>query len=256
MKRIITLTTDFGVDDHYVGSMKGVILGTNNEAVVTDITHGIPKYDIFKAAYTLWGFYKYFPKDSIHVVVVDPGVGSERKPIIVQTEEGIFIGPDNGVFSFVLKESKRVNIFEITNTEFMLEDLSRTFHGRDIFAPVAAHLSLGIDIQDFGEVLKNPILLEIRKPEIKGGEIVGEVIYVDSFGNLITNISRDMIDNPREIRIDDFVVDTVAKSYQDVARGDLLVIIGSSGFLEVSVNQGSAAQFFDNKNPNIVLINT
>jgi S-adenosylmethionine hydrolase len=240
VKRIITLTTDFGIDDHYAGSMKGVVLGINNEAVITDITHGIPKYDIFKAAYTLRSFYKYFPKGSIHVVVVDPGVGSERKPIIVQTQEGIFIGPDNGVFSFVLKESKSVNVFEITNSEFMLEDLSSTFHGRDIFALVAAHLSLGVDIQDFGEVLKNPISLEIRRPELKGDEIVGEAIYVDSFGNLITNIPGDLLKGYSKVQLGEFIIDSVAKTYQDVEKGKLLAIIGSSGFLEISVNQGSA----------------
>ncbi len=240
MKRIITLTTDFGVDDYYVGSMKGVILGINNEALLTDITHGIPKYDIFKAAYTLQGFYKYFPKDSIHVVVVDPGVGSERKPVIIQTQEGMFIGPDNGVFSFVLKESKSVNVFEITNSKFMLEDLSSTFHGRDIFAPVAAHLSLGVDIQDFGEALKNPISLEIGEPELKGDEIVGEVISVDSFGNLITNIPGDLLKGNSKVQVGEFVIDTVANTYQDIKKGKLLAIIGSSGFLEISVNQGSA----------------
>ena len=247
MKRIITLTTDFGINDHYVGSMKGVVLGINNEAVITDITHGIPKYDIFKAAYTLRGFYKYFPKDSIHVVVVDPGVGSERRPIIVQTQESIFIGPDNGVFSFVLKESKSVNVFEITNSEFMLEDLSSTFHGRDIFAPVAAHLSLGVDIQDFGEVLKNPISLEIRKPELKGDEIVGEVIYVDSFGNLVTNIPGDLLKGYSKVQLGEFVIDSVAGSYQDVAKGNLLAIIGSSGLLEISINQGSAADLIKDR---------
>ena len=247
MKRIITLTTDFGIDDHYVGSMKGVVLGINNEAVITDITHGIPKYDIFKAAYTLRGFYKYFPKDSIHVVVVDPGVGSERRPIIVQTQESIFIGPDNGVFSFVLKESKSVNVFEITNSEFMLEDLSSTFHGRDIFAPVAAHLSLGVYIQDFGEVLKNPISLEIRKPELKGDEIVGEVIYVDSFGNLVTNIPGDLLKGYSKVQLGEFVIDSVAGSYQDVAKGNLLAIIGSSGLLEISINQGSAADLIKDR---------
>jgi len=247
VKRIITLTTDFGIDDHYVGSMKGVVLGINNEAVITDITHGIPKYDIFKAAYTLRGFYKYFPQGSIHVVVVDPGVGSERKPIIVQTQEGIFIGPDNGVFSFVLKESKSVNVFEITNSEFMLEDLSSTFHGRDIFAPVAAHLSLGVDIQDFGEVLKNPISLEIRKPELKGDEIVGEVIYVDSFGNLVTNIPGDLLKGYSKVQLGELIIDSVAGSYQDVARGNLLAIIGSSGLLEISINQGSAADLIKDR---------
>jgi len=241
VKRIITLTTDFGMNDHYVGSMKGVVLAINSEAVITDITHELPKYDTFKAAYTLRNFYKYFPKETIHIVVVDPGVGSKRKPIIVQSEDGIFVGPDNGVFSFVLEESKRVEVFEIKNREYMLNDVSSTFHGRDIFAPTAAHLSLGVDIKELGEKIESPKLLNIKKPQVRGDEIRGEIIYTDSFGNLITNIAGDMIDSPREIHVDDFVIDIVANSYQDVEKGKLLAIIGSSGFLEISVNQGSAA---------------
>ena len=161
MKRIITLTTDFGLDDHYIGVMKGVILGINSDAVITDITHGIPKYDIFKAAFTVRNSYKYFPKDSIHIVVVDPEVGSERKPIVVESEQGVFIGPDNGVFSFILEENKGIPIIEITNPKYMLSDVSNTFHGRDIFAPAAAHISLGLEVTELGENVKSPISLEI-----------------------------------------------------------------------------------------------
>ena len=229
------------MDDHYVGSMKGVILGINNEAIITDITHELPKYDIFKAAFTVQNFYKFFPNNSIHVVVVDPGVGSTRKPILIQTEHGTFIGPDNGVFSFVLEASENANIFEITNSNYMLESISSTFHGRDIFAPAAAHLSLGVDIKDLGGRVKSPMLLNINKPELESDKITGDVIYTDSFGNLVTNISAEMLGNLKEIRIDNFVIDTVANSYQDVEKGKLLAIIGSSGFLEISVNQGSAA---------------
>ena len=241
MKPIISLTSDFGLSDHYVGSMKGVILGINPDSQIVDITHEIPKYDIFRAAFAVKNFYKYFPKDSIHVVVVDPGVGSVRKPIAAHTEHGVFVGPDNGVFSFVLKESKSVKVFEIINTEFMLKDLSSTFHGRDIFAPAAAHLSLGVDIQELGKVHKNPISLNIKKPELKGDEIVGEVIYTDSFGNLITNIPGVIIKSYSKICIDKFIIDTIVNSYDDREKGKLLAIIGSSGFLEISVNQGSAA---------------
>ena len=243
VKRIITLTTDFGMDDHYVGSMKGVILGINNEAILTDITHDLAKYDIFKAAFTVQNFYKFFPNNSIHVVVVDPGVGSSRKPILIQSEYGIFIGPDNGVFSFVLEASENANVYEIINSEYMLDNISNTFHGRDIFAPVAAHISLGVDIASIGEKVNTPVLLEIDKAIVKGNEIVGDIIYTDSFGNLITNITADMLQNLKEIRIDNFVIDTVASSYQDIEKGKLIAIIGSSGFLELSVNQGSASNF-------------
>lgn len=229
------------MQDHYVGSMKGVILGINNEAKIVDITHELPKYDRFKAAFTVQNYYKYFPNDSIHVVVVDPGVGTERRPIVIQTEHGTFIGPDNGVFSFILEQDEESNVLEITNSEYMLESVSNTFHGRDIFAPVAAHVSLGTDISNMGERVKSPVLLDINKPVVNDNEIVGEVVYADSFGNLTTNIDSYMIGSFKEILVDEHIIDTVANSYQDVEKGKLLAIIGSSGFLEISVNQGNAA---------------
>jgi S-adenosylmethionine hydrolase len=242
VKRIITLTTDFGLDDHYVGAMKGVILGINPDALITDITHEIPKYDIFKAAFTARNIYPYFPKETIHIVVVDPGVGSERKPIAVQTEKGVFIGPDNGVFSFILEENKDINIIEITNPEYMLEETSNTFHARDIFAPAAAHISLGVDINELGPGIESPVLLDFPEPTISEDEIIGEVVYTDSFGNLITNIPGDFIEGYSKIHIDKFIIDSVASSYQDAGKGALLAIIGSSGFLEISVNRGSASE--------------
>ncbi len=249
MRRIITLTSDFGLVDHYVGSMKGVIMGINSDCRIVDITHEIPKYDIIKAALVVRNFYKYFPKDSIHVVVVDPGVGTDRKPIIVETEHGVFVGPDNGVFSFI-EESSRV--FEITNREFMLEDLSSTFHGRDIFAPVAAHLSLGLGANEFGEVLSSPVLLNIGKPQILDDRIIGEIIYKDSFGNLITNIPGDIVEHTSKIDLDGVVINSISSSYQDVAKGELLAIVGSSGFLEIAVNQGSASEHINSHKITVV----
>lgn len=241
MRRIITLTTDFGDEDHYVGSMKGVIFGINADSNIVDITHKIPGHDIFKAAFTVRNFYRYFPNDSIHVVVVDPGVGSERKSIVVKTELGVFVGPDNGVFSFIFNDAEKAEIYEITNNDYMLNDISRTFHGRDIFAPVAGHISKGIDISEVGVKIESPVVLNIRKPIENDTGIYGEVIYTDSFGNLITNITREMLNGFKSIYIDDYVIDTVAKSYQDVEVGELHAIIGSSGYLEIFVNQGSAA---------------
>lgn len=224
-------------------------MGINSDCRIVDITHEIPKYDIIKAALVVRNFYKYFPKDSIHVVVVDPGVGTDRKPIIVETEHGVFVGPDNGVFSFI-EESSRV--FEITNREFMLEDLSSTFHGRDIFAPVAAHLSLGLGANEFGEVLSSPVLLNIGKPQILDDRIIGEIIYKDSFGNLITNIPGDIVEHTSKIDLDGVVINSISSSYQDVAKGELLAIVGSSGFLEIAVNQGSASEHINSHKITVV----
>ncbi len=240
MSRIITLTSDFGLADHYVGSMKGVILGINSDVVIVDISHEIPKYDIVRAALLIGNFYAYFPKDTIHVVVVDPGVGSERKPIAIESEQGIFVGPDNGVFSLILEQE--CSVYDISNPDFMLKDISSTFHGRDIFAPAAAHLSRGADINQIGGELSSPKLISINKPQVLESEIIGEVIYKDSFGNLITNIPGEMINEESQIIIDDHIIDTVASSYNDVSRGEVLAIIGSSGFLEIAVNQGSASE--------------
>lgn len=240
MSRIITLTSDFGLADHYVGSMKGVILGINSDVVIVDISHEIPKYDIVRAALLIGNFYAYFPKDTIHVVVVDPGVGSERKPIAIESEQGIFVGPDNGVFSLILEQE--CSVYDISNPDFMLKDISSTFHGRDIFAPAAAHLSRGADINQIGGELSSPKLISINKPQVLESEIIGEVIYKDSFGNLITNIPGEMINEESQIIIDDHIIDTVASSYNDVSSGDVLAIIGSSGFLEIAVNQGSASE--------------
>ena len=242
MKRIITLSSDFGLRDHYVGSMKGVILGINPDCNIVDITHEIPKYDVFRGAITVRNFYKNFPKDTIHVVVVDPGVGTNRKPIAIKTEYGVFIGPDNGVFSFIYDESKQLNIYEITNTSYMLPEVSNTFHGRDVFAPAAAHLSLGIDIKELGGKIQSPVLLDIEKPKVSDSELVGNVIYVDSFGNLITNIPSDLTKDYDKVQIGELIIDSVASSYQDVEKGEILAIVGSSGYLEISINQGSAAK--------------
>ncbi len=241
MKRIITLTTDFGNEDHYVGSMKGVIFGINADSNVIDITHKVQRHDIFNAAFTVRNFYQYFPHDSIHVVVVDPGVGSERRPIVIETKHGVFVGPDNGVFSLILESAEKADIYQITNSEYMLDNISHTFHGRDIFAPVAAHISKGIYISDVGAKIESPVLLNISKPIENEVGLHGEIIYTDSFGNLITNITSKMLNGFKSICIDDYVIDTIAKSYQDVEIGGLLAILGSSGYLEISVNRGSAA---------------
>lgn len=241
MKRIITLTTDFGNRDHYVGSMKGVIYTINPDVTITDITHEIPAHDVFSAAFTLKSFVPYFPKEAIHIVVVDPGVGSIRKPIVLEADEKFFVGPDNGVFTYVILESESFRAYEISNPKYFLSRVSFTFHGRDIFAPAAAHLSLGVSIGDLGKRLTNPFMLEIKEPDIGEGQIIGEVIYEDTFGNLITNIPGSMVDSNSRLCVCDIVINGVCKSYSDASEGELLAVIGSSGFLELSVNRGRAS---------------
>jgi hypothetical protein len=241
MGRIITLATDFGLKDHYVGAMKGVILSINPDAILTDITHEIPPHSIFDAAFTLMNFYRYFPVGTIHVVVVDPGVGGKRKPIAVEADGNFFVGPDNGVFTFVYRLSKRYRAYKITDSKYVLSRISNTFHGRDIFAPAAAHLSLGVPVEDLGKKVGKPVTLEIKEPVVRGEEIIGEFIHVDSFGNLVTNIPSNLIKGKSKIHIGRRVVEGVSKSYSDVSKGELLAIIGSSGFLEISMNQGRAS---------------
>lgn len=241
MKRIITLTTDFGNRDHYVGSMKGVIYTINPDVTITDITHGIPAHDVFSAAFALRSFIPYFPKETIHIVVVDPGVGSIRKPIALEADEKFFVGPDNGVFTYVILESESFRAYEISNPKHFLSRVSFTFHGRDIFAPAAAHLSLGVSIGDLGKRLLNPFMLEIKEPDIGEKEIIGEVIYEDTFGNLITNIPGSMVDSNSRLSVCDILIAGVSKSYSEASEGELLAVIGSSGFLELSVNRGRAS---------------
>jgi S-adenosylmethionine hydrolase len=242
MKRIITLTTDFGLKDHYVGVMKGVILSINPDVIIVDITHEIPPQDIFRASFTLRNFYRYFPPGTIHIVVVDPEVGSGRKPIALEADNHIFVGPDNGIFTFIYSEVKSVKPFKISSSKYTLPEVSSTFHGRDIFAPVAAHLSLGLSIEWLGKKVKEPVKLPINEPEVSDGKIAGEVIYIDSFGNLVTNIPDYLVKPKSWVYIGDEVIKGISKSYADVPKGELLAVIGSGGFVEISVNQGSASE--------------
>lgn len=242
MRRIITLTTDFGLEDHYVGAMKGVMLGINPEAEIVDITHSVPEFDVLSGAITLKSFYGYYPEGTIHVAVVDPGVGTDRKPIAIEAGGNYFVGPDNGIFSFVIKESPEVHIREITNRDFIPGKVSSTFHGRDIFAPAAAHLTLGTDIKYLGEEVKSPVLLDLPEPEVSADQVRGEVIYSDSFGNLMTNIPEGLIKEGSNVTAGELSLGTLRSSYGSTDKGDVLAIVGSSGYLEISINQGSALE--------------
>jgi S-adenosylmethionine hydrolase len=244
---VITLITDFGLQDGYVGVVKGVITKINPSVNIIDISNNIESQNIFQAAYVLYSSYAYFPKGTIHVVVVDPGVGSKRKVLCLKTKDYLFIAPDNGVLSFIAAREESPSIREITNKKLFLPEISDTFHGRDIFAPTAAHLSKGFSYKDLGKRVGKVKEIDLPKPiRSPGGMLKGEIIYVDGFGNLITNINRDMIDRLRE-KSENLVIvvgrrklNKISNSYADVGVGDVVAILGSSGYLEISVNHGSA----------------
>ncbi len=246
--RIITLMTDFGTSDNYVGVMKGVILSINPQAQIVDITHTIPPQDIHGAAFLIDSAYRYFPTGTIHLIVVDPGVGSERGAIVCQTQTAYFVCPDNGIVTHLLHNNEEsIHAVTVENSAYFLPQVSNTFHGRDIFAPVAAHLSRGVSIDKLGNPVTNPVQLPIPKPEVTTETIVGHVIWIDSFGNLITNISHEILEllagqNNVVIHAGIARIDRLNHSYAESVVGEPLAIIGSSNRLEISINQGDAAQ--------------
>ena len=255
---IITLLTDFGLHDEYVGVMKGAILSINTSVHVVDITHSIARHDVKQAALTLSASFRYFPKGSIHVIVVDPGVGGERKAICLKQEGHFFVAPDNGVLSMVIEENRVEKVCEITNHEYFLKPVSDTFHGRDIFAPIAAYLSMGADMLRFGQKIppKHIVRLDIPAPHVSGpNELVGTVMAIDHFGNLVTNISQAIFERFQEdagsteisVRLGRFEVPGVSKSYGAVQVGSPVAIFGSRRLLEISLNQGDARTYFKAK---------
>ena len=243
---IITLTTDFGQRDGYVGVMKGVILGIAPHVSIVDISHEIPPQDVREAAYILSTAVPYFPSGTIHVVVVDPGVGSARRPIAIRTPTATFVAPDNGVLSFVLAEHARAEVRHLDRPRFWLSQISRTFHGRDIFTPVAAHLAAGVPFGEVGTVINDPVTISLPRPQrTADGAICGEVLHVDRFGNLITDIPADWLAGAASWRFEvaGQSIDGLSHAYAAVEPGALVALIGSAGRLEIAVCQGSAATF-------------
>lgn len=247
---MITLLTDFGIQDAYTGIMKGVIAGIAHRVNVVDICHSISPQDVFGAAYLLSTSYKYFPRGTIHVAVVDPGVGSNRNVVCAVTKDYLFLAPDNGLLSLVVREERPKTVVRVTNEKYFLPSPSSTFHGRDVFAPVAAHLSLGVRPQQLGAATKHITMLDLPRPSMKkAGQIAGQVIYIDRFGNLITNITRQHTEvkaagNPMKTVIGKKKIVGLSAAYADVRVGSPLVLWGSAGFLEISVNQGDARKYF------------
>lgn len=245
-KRIITLTTDFGTSDHFAGTMKGVILSICPTAEIVDITHEVQPFEIPDGAFTIAQAYRYFPKKTIHVVVVDPGVGSTRRPVLAETGGHYFIAPDNGVLSMVLTAEK-TSVRHITNERYFLHPLSRTFHGRDVFSPVAAHLASGIPPARFGKRIDDYLRLDFTSPAPTGKNIwTGTILKVDRFGNLATNFHIDQLPGVKtrafEMRIGTRAVSRLALTFTECEPDEIFVVVGSSGYLEIASNQGSAAK--------------
>jgi S-adenosylmethionine hydrolase len=252
---IISLLSDFGVKDAYVAEMKAVILSINPQARIIDITHEIEKFDIRMGAYVIASAAPYFPLNTVHVAVVDPGVGTKRRPIIAETSRSLYVGPDNGLLMLAAHKEHLTNVYAIDNPEYMLSDVSKTFHGRDIFAPAAAHLALGKDPSDFGSAIEDYVFPEFAKPVARDGELRGEILHIDDFGNIVSNITSEDIEkigfhkgNSVLVRLGNKTLTLrFCSAYGEVPSGTPLALIGSSNFLEVAVNQRSALEFFKAK---------
>jgi Uncharacterized conserved protein len=240
---VITLLTDFGTRDYFVGAMKGVILSINPEALIVDITHEIEPQQISSASFTLASCYKNFPSRTIHLAVVDPGVGSDRRAILVETREHYFIAPDNGLLDFVFEETSNFRVFELTEKKYFLPEVGCTFHGRDVFAPVAAHLSRGVAPGDFGREIDDFVrLTNIAPRKISETEISGEILHIDRFGNLITNFKNENLPAKFCVEVKGKSVARHQKYYAEAAAGEVFSIEGSAGFLEIAAFYSSAAK--------------
>ncbi|HWB84945.1 MAG TPA: SAM-dependent chlorinase/fluorinase [Bryobacteraceae bacterium] len=245
-KPILTLTTDFGVSDHYVGTMKGVILGICPQAQIVDISHDVKPYEIAEGAYLIAQAYPHFPKKTVHVVVVDPGVGTSRRPILVEAAGQIFIGPDNGVLSMVYTREKH-KIRLISNSRYFHKPVSQTFHGRDIFSPSAAHVAAGVPPARMGKLIQDYLRPAFDKPFHTGKRTwTGRILRIDRFGNIVTNFRAsdygDLGTRTFALSIGPRQICVLARSYAECGAGEVFAIVGSSGYLEISVNQGSAAK--------------
>lgn len=262
---LVTLTTDFGTVDGYVGTMKGVILTIAPTAHLVDISHEIAPQNLRQAAYVLYTSYPFFPPGTVHLVVVDPGVGSARRPIALRTPAGDFVAPDNGVLSYVMAREPVEALVELSDPRYRLPQISHTFHGRDIFAPAAAHLAAGVPITSLGSPVSDPVTFSPPSVEITPGGITGEVLHADHFGNVITSIGllawseSDLILTPafREpqrgepvrfratgatVTVAGQKIAGVHRTYAKVTPGETLALVGSEGHLEIAVREGSAAQ--------------
>jgi S-adenosylmethionine hydrolase len=239
---ILTLTTDFGLSDHYVGSMKGVILGICPRVQIVDISHQVSPFSIAEGAFLIAQAYRYFPRGTVHVVVIDPGVGSARRPIVMEAAGQFFVAPDNGVLAMIFaREKHKVRV--ISNARYFRKPVSQTFHGRDIFAPAAAHIAAGILTAKMGKTIADYLRPPFEKPRQAGERTwTGEILTVDRFGNVVTNFHVDDFPTFEELAIGRAKVRRLVRSYAEANAAELVAIMGSSGYLEVSLKQDSAAK--------------
>ena len=252
---VISILSDFGTDDEYVGVMKGVMLSISPSVSIVDITHQITPQDVHQAAYLIPAYYHFFPEGTVHIVVVDPGVGSQRDILAVNHREHFFIAPDNGVLTLLLNSEKSDTIIRVDNSDYFLEPLSSTFHGRDIFAVVGAHLSCGTKLDTLGARtnLQDIVRLEDLNCRVsQTGELMGKIVSIDRFGNLITNIDSisladfcqsSALKHP-QVHIGSFVISGLSRTYSDAAPTEPLALIGSRNYLEIAVNGGNAKKTF------------
>jgi S-adenosylmethionine hydrolase len=241
---LITLTTDFGYQDSFVGVMKGIVAGINPQARVIDISHGIPAHDVMAAALTLQHSVGYFPAGTIHVAVVDPGVGSTRRPLLIECGGNYFIGPDNGVLSLATGDSTPARVVQLANSAYQRKPTSSTFHGRDIFAPAAAHLSLGVSPAAFGEMLDDFVKLAVPRSVRRERSIEGEIVYIDNFGNLCTNVREDDLAglpaNRITIVLGAATIRGLAENYASVPEAEFVAVLNSWGKLEIAAYKDNA----------------
>ena len=262
---LVTLTTDFGTADGYVGAMKGVILRIAPDARLVDVSHEIAPHGVREAAFVLYAVYSYFPGYTVHVAVVDPGVGGERRAIAVHTPAGSFVGPDNGVFTYVMSQEEVRQVVEVSEPSYRLARVSGTFHGRDVFAPAAAHLAAGTPVDELGPSFDDPVVLEPPLLEVGPDSVEGEVMHVDRFGNAITSIGR-LVLRGQDVQLEPALrpgrppegvsfsaqgavtavggreINGIYRTYAEAEVGQALVLVGSAGHLEIAVREGSAAQ--------------
>jgi S-adenosylmethionine hydrolase len=251
--KIITLTTDFGLRDPYVAEMKAAILSICSDAVTVDVSHEIEKFNIRMGAYVLASAAPHFPKGTVHVAVVDPGVGTQRLSLLIQTKQGVFVGPDNGLLLLAAERQGIISIREITNTKLMLSPVSSTFHARDVFAPAAAHLAKGVPPAEFGPEIGAVVNPEFAKVKRVKGALAGEILHVDGFGNIITNLSEEELASLHvkgQVHLglpNCEVTLKLSKTYAEAKPEEALALIGSHGYVEIAVNQGNAAEKFNAK---------
>lgn len=260
MRSVVTLTTDFGLNDSYVAAMKGVILGINPDAVLVDVTHSIEPQNVPQAAFVVGTVWSAFPEGTIHLVVVDPGVGTERRGLALKTPKATFVAPDNGVLTHVVRAyggtgdvgpgqapgaAKYLEAINLTNRAYWRAPVSPTFHGRDVFAPVAAHISRGVPVGEFGESVASVEMLPVVEPERRpDGSILGSIVHIDSFGNLIANIRCEKLTGKpwkTVVEVGLRRIEGLGQTYGET--GGLIALAGSSGYLEIALAGGSAGKF-------------